>query len=271
MGDHEYRRSRTQIAISTFLFWAALYLYVPILPVYARSLGASLSMVGAVIASYAIAQVFLRIPTGVGADALGSRKSLVMGGLVAVTIGAIGLGLASNPWLLFLARATTGFGAATWVAFSVLYASYYPRDQTGRAIGQISFVNGAALLAAAAAGGAIAQAWGLQAPFFGAAVLGVASLVAVLPVREPALPASQPVSWSAFLRVASDPLLLTVSFMGIVVHFATFSGVFGFIPVRAAQIGASSVELGVITMLALGSGAFAALASSHLAERWGYS
>ena len=102
-------------------------------------------------------------------------------------------------------------------------------------------------------------------------MLGVASLVAVLPVTEPAAPASRPVSWSAFLRVASEPLLLTVSFMGIVVHFATFSGVFGFIPIRAAQIGASSVDLGFITMLALGSGAFAALASSHLAERWGYS
>ena len=60
---------------STFLFWTALYLYVPILPVYARSLGASLSMVGSVIASYAIAQVFLRMPIGVGADALGNRKS----------------------------------------------------------------------------------------------------------------------------------------------------------------------------------------------------
>ena len=68
------------ICISTFFFWAALYLYVPILPVYAQSLGASLSGVGIIVATYAMPQVALRIPMGIWSDYLGRRKPLVIMG-----------------------------------------------------------------------------------------------------------------------------------------------------------------------------------------------
>ena len=47
-------RSIVLFCAATFFYWTALYLYVPILPVYARSLGASLSMVGVVIAPYVL-------------------------------------------------------------------------------------------------------------------------------------------------------------------------------------------------------------------------
>ena len=244
---------------------------MPILPAHAQSLGADLSLVGAIIASYAIAQLLLRIPIGLWADARGKRKFLVIGGLVLVTVGALGLGSAPNTWLLFLARAITGGGAATWVVFTVLFASYYPKEQTGRAISIISFVNGIALVTATASGGVIAQIWGTQSTFFGAALLGVAALVTVLPVKEPLASRPQQISLSTLLNVASQPLLLVVSLMSILVHFTTFAGIFGFIPVYAARIGASSTDLGIVTMLALASAPIAALGVMYISERWGYS
>ena len=255
---------------TTFLFWAALYLYFPVLPVYAQSMGASLSMVGAVISSYAIAQLLLRIPIGVVADALGRRKPLVAGGIVAASVGALGLGLAPNPWFLFLGRAFAGVGAATWVAFAVFFVSYYPRDRTARAIGIISFVNGVALVAATSAGGVIAQVWGFGPTFFVAGLLGIVALVALLPTREPVKYRAQAVSWRGLLRVATHPLLLTVSFMSILLHFVQHASVFSFIPVYAVEIGASRADLGVITMLALSSAALAALGTVYMVERWGY-
>ena len=254
----------------TFLFWASLYLYVPVLPVHAEALGASLSMVGAVIAAYAIPQLLLRIPVGVWADALGRRKPLVLGGAVTAAAGALALGLAPGPWPLFLGRALTGVAAATWVAFTVLFASYYPGERAARAIGLISFVNGAALVAATSAGGAIAQVWGFKAAFFGAAALAAGALVALLPVREPPVRAPRGVSWGGFLRVAGQPVLLLASGMSVLVHFASYAGVLGFLPVYAARLGASAAALGVLTMLALGSAAGAALGAIYAVERWGY-
>jgi MFS family permease len=59
--------------------------------------------------------------------------------------------------------------------------------------------------------------------------------------------------------------------MAVLMQFAVFSSVFGFIPTYGASIGASSSQLGVITMLTLGASAMASLASVRLAERFGYS
>src|SRR3990172_4462631 len=111
---HEARARSSLIVVltaATFLFWASLYVYVPILPVYAESLGASLSMVGIVVASYAIAQLTLRIPLGVWADRLGRRKPFVVVGFVFAALGGLGLALAPNPWMLFAARTVTGIAA----------------------------------------------------------------------------------------------------------------------------------------------------------------
>ena len=264
-----HRRSILLFCTATFFYWTALYLYVPILPVYAQSLGASLSMVGIIIASYALPQFLLRIPIGVWSDALGRRKPFVAGGIVMASVGALGLGLAPNPCSLSLARAATGFGAATWVTFTVYLASYYHQEDTGRAIGIINFVNGAAVVVATSVGGAVAEVWGFKFTFIGATLLGIVALVTLLFAREPRTRQAETASRRSFTRVSTHPLLLTVASMGILLYFANSASVFGFIPVYGAKIGASSADLGIITMLAVGSSAVASLAAVHMAERWG--
>ena len=226
-------------------------------------------MVGIVVASYALPQFLLRIPIGVWSDALGRRKPFVAGGIVMASVGALGLGLAPNPWSLSLARAATGFGAATWVTFTVYLASYYHQEDTGRAIGIINFVNGAAVVVATSVGGAVAEVWGFKFTFLGATLLGIVALVTLLFAREPRTRQAETASRRSFTRVSTHPLLLTVASMGILLYFANSASVFGFIPVYGAKIGASSADLGIITTLAVGSSAVASLAAVHMAERWG--
>ena len=265
----EYRRSIILFCLTIFFFWVGLYLYVPILPVYAQSLGANLSMVGVVIASYALPQLLFRIPIGIWFDALGRKKPLVAGGIIIAFIGALGLGLASNPWLLSLARATTGLGAAAWVTFTVFFAAYYPRESTGRAIGVINFVRGTALVTATLGGGVVAEVWGSGHTFFGGALLGIVALFTLLVATEPMMRQAETTSWHSFTQVATQPLLLTASFMAVLLLFATFTGIFGFIPIYAVKIGASSADLGIITTIVVGSAALVSLAVPYMSERWG--
>ena len=151
---HRYRLATLlSFSTATFLFWAAMYLYVPILPSYSQSLGASLAMVGVIVASYAIAQVLLRAPIGVLADRFGRRKPFVLGGLLFASLGALALAAAPNPWFLFFGRTLTGVAAATWVVSSVFFMSYFPPERASRAIGIISFVNSTAVIAATSTGG----------------------------------------------------------------------------------------------------------------------
>jgi MFS family permease len=54
--------------------------------------------------------------------------------------------------------------------------------------------------------------------------------------------------------------LLVASFLAVLTQFANWAGLFGFVPVYAAQIGASKADLGILTTLALASSAVASLA-----------
>ena len=267
----QHRRSILLFFAVLFFYWGALYLFVPTLPVHAQSLGASLSLVGIVVAFYGIPQFLLRIPIGVWFDSLNRHKPLVAAGTVMAAIGALGLGLAPTPWWLCAARAVTGIGAATWVTFTVYFAAYYPEGGAGRAIGIINFIQGITVVVVSAAGGAMAESWGFKTTCYIAAVLGLLAMGALLMTREPPIPRHEGSTWGAFPGVAAQPLLLIASLMAILLHFTTFSSTFSFISVFGAQIGASRTDLGIITMLSTGGAALTSLVAAYLAERWGYS
>ncbi len=265
-----HRRARAAFCVATFLYWASLYLYVPILPVYALPLVGSLGMVGVVIASYALPQLFLRIPIGLRFDAVTKRKPLVMLSLATCVAGAVGLAYSTGAATLVLSRAMTGVGAAGWVAFTTFFTGYYPPERSARAIGSINSVNQVALVAATGSGGVVADAGGYQLVFLVAAGLAGLALLVLAFTREPA-GVRRGAAPAKFRQVATSRLLIACGIMAVLMQFAVFSSVFGFIPSYGASIGASNSQLGVITMLTLGASAIASLASVRLAERFGYS
>jgi DHA1 family multidrug resistance protein-like MFS transporter len=257
---------------ATFFYWAALYLYQPILSVYSQSIGASLSMVGVIVASYAIPQLLFRIPIGVWFDTSTRKKPLVALGIIMTSIGALGLGLAPNSWWVFGARMVTGIGAAAWVTFAVYFAAYYTTQaEIKRAISLISFVQGSALVLSAYCGGLIAQEFGYSYTFFGAAILGVVALVFLLFAGQPVIAKRNVGSWDSLKSSVTYLPLLIVSLMGVLTQFANWSGLFGFVPVYAVGIGATRADLGIINMLCLAASAVASLAVVRLTKLWGNS
>jgi len=265
------RRHRTSIVlfcISTFFYWTSLYLYVPILPVYAQSIGASLSTVGIVVASYAAPQLLMRIPLGAWSDTLGRRKPLVIAALAVITAGALGLGLSPDPAFLTISRAVTGIGAGVWMLFIVYFTSFY--ENSNRAIGIMNFVQSGSVVFASLGGGYIAELRGFRDTFYIAAALGLFALFFMLPSREPQVREHKAFSWTEFAKVASSPYLIAVSGLGVLYHFTQFSTTFGFISVYGDSIGASRSELGIITMLSTLTSAFGALATPQIIERKGY-
>jgi len=269
MSGTSYRRNRVLFCAATFFYWAALYLYVPVLPVYAESVVSSLSMVGIIISSYALPQLLFRIPIGVHFDRSRRRKPLVAAGLLLAGAGAAGLAFAADGWTLAAARAVTGAGAAAWVAFTIFFTGYYDSEHAARAIGVINSINQVAQLVATGSGGVIADAFGYQAVFCLAAVLGLVGAGVLVFVTEP-VPAARCAVGGGFRTVAGRPLLLAVAGMAILLQFVNFASVFSFVPVYGARIGASGSQLGLITMLTLGSSAVAAYSCVRLAERAGY-
>ncbi len=247
-----------------------MYLYVPVFPVYVEKSGASLSLVGIVLAAYAIPQVILRIPLGLWSDKLGKRKGLVAAGIIFSSLGALGLGLVDTPWLLFLFRMVTGIGAAAWVVFPLYFNAYYPVKDSGKTMGLINFVQSFAIIAATASGGFIAERAGNKWLFFIAAALGIAAIACLFFTREPPIVREPLSNGPKIFATATRPQLLIISLMGILLNFAMFAGVFGFIPIYAAGFGATKGQLGLITMVNLGFSALGSLTAARIRQKLGY-
>jgi len=271
MNERRVQRSRVAFCIATFFYLASFFIYVPFLPVYARSQVHNLAMVGVIISAYGLPQLLCRIPIGLYYDAVTRRKPIIMLSIAIAVISGLGFVVAGSAVTLFVARAMAGVASAGWVAFTMFFTAYYPPEHSARAIGLINAVNQAAMVVATGSGGVLADAFGYRAVFIVAAGLAVLGLIVMSFAHEPsALPAAKKRTPGSFRAVATSPLLIASSIMAVLMMYVTYASIFGFIPSYGAGIGASDSQLGAITMLTLAASAVSAFASVRLAERIGY-
>ncbi|HEU5319066.1 MAG TPA: MFS transporter [Chloroflexota bacterium] len=263
---------RTLFQAGNFLYWLSLYFYVPILPVYAQGMGAPLSLVGVMLSAYGVMQLSLRIPTGIASDALGARKPFVVAGVALTALGALAFIWAPSPWFLVLARAITGLAACGWVAITVMYAAYYAPEHAARAIAGMGLTNGLGQVIATYTGGVAADAWGWHAPFVLSVATGIGGVVMMLLCREVRAPVRTggALTLRRMWEVGTSRTLLLVSTLSSLNTYATFTTVFGFIPVFARDLGASRAELGLLTAVSLIPFTIAQPIAARLSERVGF-
>lgn len=256
------------VLFTIFLFWSAMYVYVPILPVYARGLGASLTVVGLLVGAYGFSQMVLRLPVGVLSDRIGRRRPFLSAGFVAAGLGALGLALAPTPEWLVVARGVVGIAAATWVASTILYTGFFPPGQMTRAIGLLSFVSGIAQLVATSAGGQIAEQFGSQAAFLSGTAIAAVGLVLSFWVPERRANATTP-HLRDLVKIAAVPSLLSVSIISALSQYASWASTYAFVPVYADILGASRADLGTLTAASLAAQTIATLMVAPLSHRLG--
>lgn len=160
-------------------------LLVPTLPFYARSIGASASLIGFIVAAAGIGTLLADVPAGILLGRLGRRPAMLLGaGLVALS--TLALGLTDNVALLLTLRLLAGVGTALWGLSRHAYITDVTvPSQRGRSIAVFGGINRTGNLLAPAAGGFVGAAFGLAAPFFLAGAFGVlTALLALFFVRE---------------------------------------------------------------------------------------
>lgn len=274
------RRRGVGLAVAAIcLYWLSLYLYVPILAPRAHRLGAGVAGVGLVLAAYGFVQFLLRIPTGIWSDQVGRRRPFMLAALAASGLAAVGMGVAHAPLALGLFRGMSGLGACGWVAITLFFAEFFPAERAPWAFGIVGFLATGSQLVASLAGGLLAQAAGLVAPFVAAGLVACVGVLLILPVQEPVLPAAEASGsghgerWGTRLRarlaVGRQRDLLTASGLSIASHYVIFVTTFGFSPLLAAsRFGAGGAALGVLAVCAGAPSAAGSLLSGRLAGRW---
>ena len=234
-----------------FLYYVALYLYVPTLPTYVQSKSDNLALVGVVLAQYGLWQALVRLPLGIAADWLGRRKPFIISGLALVGLGAWIMGTAEGAAGLAVGRAVTGLAAGTWVPLVVIFSALFPPEEAVRATALLSLIGSLGRVLATSVTGSLNQLGGYSLAFYLAAGAAALAILIVLPTREKSLPTHQPSLTSVGHLITRRDVLLP-SLLAALSQFANWAATFGFLPILAKQLGGSDVTQSILVSMHIG-------------------
>lgn len=152
-------------------------LIVPVLPLYARTFGVDVTMVGLLLSMQAFPRIFANVPSGRLSDRHGPHRVLLAAAIIA-SVAALASGLAGSYWFLVGARVLHGIGTAASHTAGLTYTAHVSTPENrGRHIAafQGSFLIGVGV--GPVIGGFTAQLFGLRAPFFVYMVMALATAV----------------------------------------------------------------------------------------------
>ena len=263
-------RQRVIVGLSIWLYWFAISTYIPILPTYAKDLGAGYQMIGVILGSFGLTQVLLRLPLGIISDRLERRKVFLVAGTILGLVSSLGMWMFRDVYSLLFFRLLSGIAATAWVLQTVLFARCYPQAESGKAMGLVSAVVNFGEMSAMFIGGLIAQYYGQEQSFLLAALIAVPALACNTAIREvPTAKTSQePVSLSEIAGMSRDWSLMLPSLLGLVIQVITYGTVFGFVPLVAKGLGANYTEIGLLPTIYLLPGIMASLLSATFFRRF---
>lgn len=245
---------RSQVALymaAVFLFWMALYLYVPTLPVYAQTKTDDLALIGVVLSMYGLWQAVVRLPMGIAADWLGRRKPFIVVGLALTAVGAWLLGSAEGVPGLVVGRSVTGLGAATWVALVPAFSSLFPPREAVRATASLTLVGSVSRMIATGVTGTLNEWGGYSLAFMLAAFAASLGILVTLSANERSRSPLRPNLADTTKLVSRRDVLLPAALNG-VGQYATWTATFSFFPILARELGASDVALSLLTSMNIG-------------------
>jgi multidrug resistance protein len=160
----------TVLMITAFVDMLGLIIIFPLLPFYAQHLGANAAMVGALVASFSIAQLFAAPVWGWLSDRYGRRPAILVGLLLSAVAYVI-FAFADSLWLLFLSRVVQGLGGGTIGVVQAYVSDVSEPKDRAKTLGWLSAVTSLGAVIGPAIGSALVRFGGHHAPGLGSALL----------------------------------------------------------------------------------------------------
>lgn len=237
-------KNKSLFIVVSFLLWFPHFIYVPILSPYMESIGGKYTFIGIVLSSYGLMQLLCRLPIGIFSDLSKLRKPFIIFGMIASMFSCMIYLITDGLGWILVARALAGLAAASWVAFTVLYPSYFADEEVHRAMGSISFIVVLAQFLGMGFSGYLVEEWGWKAPFWIAALFSLLGVILSFFIFESKDEIKrEPVKLKNLATVMREPSLLKVSVLSIIAHSIIFSTMFGFTSHYALEIGFKPSEL----------------------------
>lgn len=166
----------------TFSFYIGSYMRIPVVPLFATSLGADTVQVGIINSSFLFMAGSLSLPLGMLSDKFG-RKLLILSGLLIVSISSFLLASADSPMYIATIYLLFGMGLAAFAPTMMSFvADFSPSTHLGRSYGWYTMAVYIGMSLGPAIGGVAAEQLGFRPVFLlsGLMVMAVFAFVFLL-------------------------------------------------------------------------------------------
>jgi MFS transporter, DHA1 family, multidrug resistance protein len=180
--EDRYGRLLLICCLVSFACFFGSYLRIPVLPLYAASLGAGTVQVGMINACFMLMAGLLSLPLGILSDRLG-RRSLILAGLAILSGSSFLLWFSTTPLQMMGIYLLFGVGLAAFAPTMMSYvADFTPVTHLGRAYGWYTMAIYSAMTLGPAAGGFLGHALGLRNVFLVSGVVILLMIALVIPI-----------------------------------------------------------------------------------------
>jgi MFS family permease len=252
--------------VIVFLYWLALYLYVPTLPLYIQGKTSDLALVGTALSMYGLWQLISRLPLGICLDWVGRSKPFILVWLLLAALGDWMLGSAASIGSATVGRAVIGVAAGCWVPLVVVFSGLFEPGEIIRATAILSTVGTGSRIVATAANGWLNGLGGYPLAFRAAAAAALLAAAIVLFFPDPRRAPRKPSPARLWALATRRDVLLPSLLQGLL-HIGDFAATFTFLPILARLKGASDVAVGLLLSLDLTLAMLGNLASAPLSRR----
>ncbi len=225
---------------------------VPVLPLYARSFGASGADLGLIVSLFVVGRLIVNIPAGRLAERFDARR-LLLAAVGGVVVCSVVTGFATSLHQLFALRFVTGLAGGAAITIGQAFIAHTTTvHNRGRAMGTLQAFQLAGGAIGPSLGGVMASVFGLRAAFFSSGLIALGFVAwGILRLessptasgRSPVEAAAEPERKGFMLR---DPSFLAVCVVAFAVFFARFGGQQFLVPIIAYDnVGLTAGELGL--------------------------
>lgn len=175
----------TILLSNLFIAFLGIGLVIPVLPTIMNELHLTGTIVGYLVAAFAITQLLVSPIAGQWVDKFG-RKRMIVIGLIVFSLSELLFGLGKTVEILFASRLLGGVSAAFIMpAVTAFIADITTLETRSKALGYMSAAINTGFIIGPGIGGFLAEI-GTRVPFFAAAILAlVAAILSMITLREP--------------------------------------------------------------------------------------
>ncbi len=238
-----YRNASRTLFVITLLFWFAQYCYTPYLNAALETMGATATFIGFVSGCYGFTQLVTRIPLGLATDKYHLHKQGVLIGCLLCSTAAFGMYFFYTPVGFLFFRGISGFAAATWVSFTVLYSNYFSNETSAIAISWLNVANQGGRLLCFICVSLLVPYAGVKSSFLLAGFVSLFAAILCIGIRPSPTTDRAPVGFRESLSVLKNEHLRNCTILAILSQLIAFSTYNSFITNYAVSINATVSQL----------------------------